>query len=354
MAHSLASFYRGKRVLVTGHTGFQGGWLVAWLKLLGAQVCGYGLPPATRPNFFDATVLDRGITSIFADTGDRNALATAFSEHQPEIVMHCATQTDTESASQDPAEIFETNVMGTVYLLEEVRQTGSVRALVIASGGDACKQTGWFWDSHEQGTCDRSEPISSSFGAAELATSAYVGSFLARTKTGVAIARTARLIGGGDWAEGRLVPDIVRRIGSQESILVHDGPATFWQHVLDAGRAYLLLGDKLYADGPTQSGAWDFTPLQSDCTAPGDLAKKFIEQWGEGNAQIELCKANSALKASPRLNTRTSRVPLGCTPTLSLEEAIAWTAEWYRSYYSDPHSACRVTEQQIERFMRLK
>src|SRR5215472_6133042 len=158
MAHTLASFYRGKRVLVSGHTGFQGGWLVAWLKLLGAQVCGYGLPPATRPNFFDATLLDRGITSIFADTGDRNALATAFSEHQPEIVMHCATQTDTESAPQDPVQIFDTNVMGTVHLLEEVRQTGSVRALVIGSLGDACQKIGWRRGSHGEGPSDAAEP----------------------------------------------------------------------------------------------------------------------------------------------------------------------------------------------------
>src|SRR5262249_32590286 len=189
-----ASFYRGKRVLVTGHTGFRGGWLVAWLKLLGAQVCGYGLPPATRPNFFDATVLDRGITSIFGDIRDRNALATAFSELQPEIVMHCATQTDRESARRDPVQMFDTNVMGTVHLLEEVRQTGSVRALVIASLGGACQETGCFWGSPEEGSFDASEPISSSFGAAELATSAYVGSFLAKTKTGVAIGRTASLI----------------------------------------------------------------------------------------------------------------------------------------------------------------
>ena len=154
MTHTLASFYRGKRVLVSGHTGFQGGWLVAWLKLLGAQVCGYGLPPATRPNFFDATILDRGITSIFADIRDRNALATAFSELQPEIVIHCAAHT--RSTRCDPVQTFATNVMGTVHVLEEVRQTESARAVVITSRREACEATGWFWGSREQNICGAS------------------------------------------------------------------------------------------------------------------------------------------------------------------------------------------------------
>src|SRR5262249_2028840 len=159
-----------------------------WLKLLGAQVCGYGLPPTTRPNFFDATILDRGITSIFADIRDRNALATAFSELQPEIVIHCARKGDTETARGDPGQPFATNVMGTVPVLEEVRQTGSVRAVVITSPGEAGLETGWFRGSREGNTFGPSEPISPSFGAAELAAFAYIGSFFTKTKTGVAIA----------------------------------------------------------------------------------------------------------------------------------------------------------------------
>jgi CDP-glucose 4,6-dehydratase len=354
MAHPLASFYRGKRVLVTGHTGFQGGWLVAWLKLVGAQVFGYGLPPATRPNFFDATVLDRGITSIFADIRDRNALATAFSELQPEIAIHCAAQTSSESAGRDPVQAFATNVMGTVHILEEVRQTGSVRALVITWRVDACDETAWSRDSRGTDSFGASESISSSFGAAALATSAYVGTFFAKAKTGVAIARTANLIGGGDWAEGRVVPDIVRSIGSDQSIAVNNGRATAWQHVLEAARAYLLLGKKLYEEGPAQSGAWNFAPAASDNMAPGELAKRFVEHWGDGKVQIELRNDTSAAKASPRVNTSNSQAKLGWTPALPLEEAIVWTVEWYRSYYADPHSACRLTEEQIERFMRLK
>lgn len=334
MSH-LASFYRGKRVLVTGHTGFRGGWLVAWLKILGAQVCGYGLPPATRPNFFDATVLDRGITSIFADIRDRNALATAFSELQPEIVFHCAAHPEAHF-DRDPVQTFVTNVLGTVHVLDEVRQTGSVRSLVIASRHASC------------------ELPSSSFAAAELAASAYVESFFAKTKTGVAITRTPGLIGGGDWADGRLLPGIVRSIASDESVAVSDGPAVAWQHVLDGTRAYLLWGKKLHEVGSAQSGTWNFAPAESENSSPAELAKRFVGRWGDANIQIELQNGAFAANSSPRVNTTTPPANFGWLPALRLEEAIAWTVEWYRSYYADPNSSCRVTAEQIERFMQLK
>ncbi len=145
MPHPFVDFYRGKRVLVTGHTGFTGGWLVAWLKLLGAKVFGYGLPPATRPNLFDANLLDRGITSMFGDVRDRNALANAFAEFQPEIVIHYAAQSLEQRSQRDPVETFATNVMGTVHVLEEARLTSSVRALVVVSGDQCYENRDWFW-----------------------------------------------------------------------------------------------------------------------------------------------------------------------------------------------------------------
>src|SRR4051794_32837538 len=139
MSHSFPDFYRGKRVLVTGHTGFEGGWTAAWLKQMGAQVCGFGLPPATRPNFFDATILDRGMTSVFGDVRDRNALASTFTEIQPEIVIHCAARTSQQSSLREPVDTFSINVMGTVHILEEARLTHSVRAIVLMNT-DACEE----------------------------------------------------------------------------------------------------------------------------------------------------------------------------------------------------------------------
>jgi CDP-glucose 4,6-dehydratase len=352
MLQTLPAFYRGKRVLVTGHTGFQGGWLVSGLKLLGAQVCGYGLPPSTRPNFFDATVLDRGITSIFADIRDRNALATAFAEFQPEIVMHCATQTNLESALEDPVQTFAANAMGTVHVLEEVRQTGSVRTLVMSSRVQAYKNRGWFWGNCKRNHFSASEPVSSSFACGEFAACAYIESFLPETKTAVAVARVPNLIGGGDWAMGRLIPELVRKITSHESIVVKAAPPACWLHVLDAAGAYLLLGERLY-EGHQLSGAWNFGPSESDAMNPGDLAKGFARDWGEGEAQIELTEASELYSAS-YFKTIASRRDLGWSPILGIEESISWTAAWYRSYYHDPNSACRVTEEQISRYIDMQ
>jgi len=352
MAHSLADFYRRRRVLVTGHTGFQGGWLVAWLKVMGAQICGLGLPPSTRPNFFDANLLDRGITSFFADIRDRNALANAFADFQPEIVIHCAAQTNLESAHRDPVQTFATNVMGTIHVLEEARQTGSVRALMIATRAEKYADRGWFWGYDKEDTLDSSEPCSSSFAGAELATSAYIESFFTTSKTAVATARTEGLIGGGDWAEGRVIPDVVRGIISGEKIVLHDSPAAGWLHALDAAGAYLLLSKKLHEEGQAHSGAWNFAGAESEMMTSQQLAETFAKHWG-GEIQVELANDGSSEKPAARLNTDRSQTQLGWAPALPMEDAIAWTAEWYRSYYSDPASAWRVTDDQISRYMRL-
>ena len=350
MAKSLAAFYRGKRVLVTGHTGFQGGWLVSWLKLLGAQVCGFGLPPASRPNFFDATVVDRGITSIFADIRDRNALATAFTEFQPEIVFHCAAQARLESAVQDPVQTFAANTLGTVHVLDEIRQTRSVRAAVMTSHVEPYQGRGWFWGDSKQSLFDASGPVSSSFACAELAVSAHIESFSSKTRTAVAVARIPNLIGGGDWAEGRLIPELIRKITSDEPILITTSGVAPWLHVIEVARAYLLLGERLFDGQP--SGAWHFGPPESDTMDAGDLVRSFVEQWGEPGIQIE---SEASSDVHPLLSLDTSAVrALGWSPLLLIEEAIRWAVEWYRSYYSQPDSACRMTEEQINRYMRMQ
>jgi CDP-glucose 4,6-dehydratase len=359
MAHPLAAFYNRKRVLVTGHTGFQGGWLVAWLKLLGAQICGFGLPPSTRPNFFDANILDRGISSIFADIRDRNALAHAFGEFQPEIVIHCAAQTNLESAHRDPVQTFATNAMGTVHVLEEARQTGSVRALVIATHPEKYGDVGWFWGHSKDDVFDASDTSSASFACAEIATSAYIESFFTKSKTAVATARCAKLIGGGDWAEGRLIPGIVRAINSSGEIVLDNSPAAAWLHVLDGARAYLLLGQKLYQDCQACSGAWNFAVAESDMMSAQQLVAAFVKHWGDPELNVESQSESSkkkprSAKPAHRLDTSKSQTQLGWTPALPIKDAIAWTAEWYRNYYSDPASAWRVTDDQIGRYMRRK
>jgi len=355
MPHPFADFYRGKRVFVTGHTGFTGGWLVAWLKLLGAKVFGYGLPPATRPNLFDANLLDRGITSMFGDVRDRNALANAFAEFQPEIVIHYAAQSLEQRSQRDPVETFATNVMGTVHVLEEARLTSSVRALVVVSGDQCYENRDWFWGYREEDALGGQDPCSSSQACAELVTSAYIQSFFQGTKTAVATARVGNVIGGGDWAQDRLIPDIVRGITAGQRVVIRDGSAVLpLFHVLEAVRAHLLLALRLFESGLKYSGPWNFGPRDEDEISVRKFAESFTHHWGQGEGELILHPEDSdAPQPRPlRLNTTKAQTQLGWTPVLALDEAIAWTVEWYRAFYADPASAWRTTENQIQQFMR--
>lgn len=354
MPHPLADFYQGKRVLVSGHTGFAGGWLTAWLKLLGAKVCGYGPPPSTRPNFFDATLLDRGMTSIFADLRNREALANAFAEFQPEMVIHYAAQVSPQRAQIDPVEAFATNVMGTVHILEESRHLDSVRAVVVANTDQCYANHTWFRGHREDDALGGQDAYSSSAACAELAVSAYNGQFFHHTKTAVATARTGNAIGGGDWTDGELVPEIVRAITSATPILVrHPSTAMMWQHVLEPVRAHLLLAQQLYEQGQEFSGAWNFASQEENPITPQRLAENFVEHWETGGLTFEA--AENAPHAAPvfRLNAHKAQTHLGWRPTLPLEEAIAWTVEWYKAFYSEPASSWRVTEDQIQRYVRI-
>jgi len=351
MSHPLADFYRGKRVLVTGHTGFEGGWAVAWLKVLGAQVCGYSLPPATRPNFFDATILDRGMTSIFGDIRDRNSLANTFTELQPEIVIHCAGQTSPKSSLREPVDAFSTIVMGTVHILEEARLTPSVRAVVLVSSGSC--------DGHEAQSLRDTDGDGgrdlrrASLASAELARSAFNKSYFQKSGTSVATAQTANAIGGGDWREGRIVPDLVRGITSGKAVAVStekDCELKIW-HVLEPVRACLLLAMNLFECGQESVGVWDFAPSDQGRVSPSQLAEKFVKLWnGDASAvRKNSSKPSLALKSSPNETHK----ELGWSPVLSPDEALAWTVEWYRGFCSDPSSTLRTTENQLEEYMRL-
>jgi len=348
MSHSFADFYRGKRVLVTGHTGFEGGWTAAWLKLMGAQVCGYGLPPATRPNFFDATILDRGMTSVFGDIRDRNSLASTFTEIQPEIVIHCAARTNPHSSLREPVDVFSTNVMGTVHILEEARLTHSVRAIVLMNT-DWCRE-------HEVRPARESDEIgpnqllSASMASAELARSAFNTAFFRRAGTAVATARTADAIGGGDWREGRIVPDLVRGILSGQAVRPSkekEGKLRIW-HVLEPVRACLLLAKNLFERGQKSTGVLDFAPGGGRISAP-EFSEKFAALWNAADAgQISSSKP-PASKSSPEKR----QSELGWSPLLSPDQALAWTVEWYRGFCSDASSTLKTTHDQIERYMRI-
>lgn len=347
MPHSFADFYRGKRVLVIGHTGFEGGWTTAWLKLMGAQVCGYGLPPATRPNFFDATILDRGMTSVFGDIRDRNSLANTFTEIQPEVVIHCAARTSPQSCLREPVDVFSINVMGTVHILEEARLTRSVRAIVLMNT-DSCSERK-LRATREADEIGLNLLLSASADSAELARLAFTKTFFQNTETAVATARTASAIGGGDWREGRFVPEMLRAIlsgrpspASQEK----EHKLRVW-HVLEPVRACLLLAKKLFERGQKSAGVWDFAPSRDRISAIA-LSEKFDALWNRAEA------AQSSSSKTRDLTPNPEKTDVeGWSTLLSSDEALAWTVEWYGRYYSDQASTLKTTQDQIERYSAL-
>jgi CDP-glucose 4,6-dehydratase len=348
MSHSFADFYRGKRVLVTGHTGFEGGWTAAWLKFMGAQVCGFGLPPATRPNFFDATILDRGMTSVFGDIRDRNSLASTFTEIQPEIVIHSAARTSPQSCLREPVDAFSINVMGTVHILEEARLTHSVRAIVLMNP-DSCSEHDMRSGS-ESGEGGPNQLRSASVASAELARSAFSKTFFQKIGPAVATARTARAIGGGDWRQGRIVPDLVRATMSSQPIpasLEKERKLRIW-HVLEPVRGCLLLAKNLFERGQKSAGVWDFAPGRERIAA-SEFIEKFSAFWNAPDDR----QTNSSAALASNSNSENTVVGPGWSPLLSAEQALAWTVGWYRGFCSDPASSLKTTHDQIEQYMLL-
>lgn len=333
MPPTFYDFYRGKRVLVTGHTSFSGGWLVAWLKLLGAQVCGYGLPPLSRPNFFDATALEQGVSSRFGDIRDRDALANVFADFQPEIVIHLLAP-DTLRSS-DPVEIFSTAVTGTVHVLEEARLTGSAHASVIAST--------------ESASADRTSNqfLRGSYTAAESAAQTYLDSYFRNSAPAIAFVRTPALIGGGDFIGAALVRELVRSITSGTPIALELEEDISCTHVLDAARSYLWLAERLCQSKLEFAGSWR---LPSQAKVRGDeFLAKFCSASGAKIPEIEW----RARSAEPAKDANTGReIPF--KPALSPDESIRWSAEWYRDFYENPATARDVTNAQIVCYSKLQ
>jgi CDP-glucose 4,6-dehydratase len=249
------TFWSGKTVLVTGHTGFKGSWLSLWLQSMGAKVVGFALAPPTQPSLFVTANVAYGMTSIEGDIRDYAAVLAVFKQHRPEIVIHMAAQALVRYSYVNPVETYATNVMGTVHLFEAARQTGGVRAIVNVTSDKCYENREWVWGYRENEPMGGYDPYSSSKGCAELVTSAYRDSFFnprdyALHGVAVASARAGNVIGGGDWAEGRLIPDIMRAITSGESVRIRNPHAIRpWQHVLEPLSGYLLLAQKLYQDG---------------------------------------------------------------------------------------------------------
>jgi CDP-glucose 4,6-dehydratase len=352
-----AGFWKGKRVLVTGHTGFKGSWLVVWLRCLGAEVIGYSLAPPTQPSLFkDAQVAD-GIISIHGDVCDLPGLKAAIFEHAPEIVIHMAAQSLVRLSYKDPVETFTTNVMGTVNVLEAVRCVPEIRVLLNVTTDKCYENKEWLWGYREHDPLGGHDPYSSSKGCAELVTSAYRRSFFEADAdawgTSVATVRAGNVIGGGDWATDRLVPDIMRAIMAKRPVLIRN-PAAIrpWQHVLEPLNGYLTLIEHMWENGHIYTGSWNFGPHDGDAKPVSWVVGRLTECWGDG-ARWELDQSDNPHEAYYlKLDCTKSKCLLTWMPQLNLSLALEWVAEWFKGYESGAGARC-ITENQIARFMDL-
>ena len=345
-------FWAGKAVLLTGHTGFKGSWLSLWLQSAGAKVIGYALQPPTSPSLFDAANVAEGMTSIEGDVRDFAALSRVFEKYRPEIVIHMAAQALVRRSYTNPIETYSTNVMGTVHLLEAARLSGSVRAIVNVTSDKCYENREWVWGYRENEPMGGYDPYSSSKGCAELVASAYRTSFFNpenHAKPGVALAsvRAGNVIGGGDWAEDRLIPDIMRAIVQGKPVNIRNPHAIRpWQHVLEPLSGYLALAQKLHENGAAFGEGWNFGPNDEDAKPVSWIVEHLTKAWGEGASWV-LDGGNHPHEAHYlKLDCSKAKARLDWHPRWHLEEALAAIVDWHRAHQAGKNMR-EVTLRQI-------
>ncbi|MEY2439046.1 MAG: CDP-glucose 4,6-dehydratase [Verrucomicrobiota bacterium] len=352
-------FWSGKSVFVTGHSGFKGSWLSLWLQLLGARTTGFSLVPPTKPNLFDLCDVASGMKSLVGDVRDQGALTKALREASPEIVIHLAAQPIVREAYADPVTTFAINVLGTVHLLEAVRSTPGVKAVVIITSDKCYENREWFWSYREKSMLGGEDPYSSSKACAEIATSAFRKSFFNPERfsehgVAVATARAGNVIGGGDWAKDRLVPDVMRSLLENRSIVIRNPHATRpWQHVLEPLNGYLTLAEALYEDGPRCVGAWNFGPSESNDKTVGWIAENLYAMWGTRFQWERDQKPNPHENTYLKLDSSKARSLLNWTTKLDLNATLSSIVTWNQSYQAEANMR-EVTERQILEFMKME
>lgn len=345
----MSGFWSGRRVLVTGHTGFKGSWLCLWLSQLGADVVGYSDGVPSRPALFEAAAVERSVDSLVGDVRDREHLGRVVAEHRPEVVMHLAAQPLVRRSYVEPALTYETNVIGTVNLLEAIRAIESVRVVVVVTTDKVYEQV----ESKRHPEGDRlggHDPYSSSKACAELVTSAYRSSYFEHGAA-VATARAGNVIGGGDWGADRLLPDIVDALRQRRPLeLRYPQAVRPWQHVLNPLDGYLVLAERLW-DDRAAAAAWNFGPAVEDARPVEWVARRAAEHWG-GKLEIRAPATPQPPEApSLELDASRARASLGWQPRWDLDEGLAATVDWYRRFDAGEPARDLVLEQ-IDTFSR--
>lgn len=345
-----AEFWRERRVLVTGHTGFKGAWLCLWLQLMGATVTGYALAPATHPNLFTSARVGRGMRSVQGDVRALDRVVETVREAAPEVVFHLAAQPIVRHSYEDPVGTFSTNILGTVHLLDAVRRAGGVRSMVVVTSDKCYENREWLWSYREKSALGGRDPYSASKAAAELVTRAYRASYFDERPgaTRIATARAGNVVGGGDWAEDRLVPDTVRALEAGQPVeLRYPGAIRPWQHVLDPLSGYLRLAELLHRDeGATFAGAWNFAPHEEDARSVGWLAEQLQRAWGVEPAWQPQKGPRHHEHIFLKLDATKARVELDWQSRLRIDQTVEWTVDWYRRF-AQGEDAGELTAAQI-------
>lgn len=343
------SFFRNKRILVTGHTGFKGSWLCWLLLLAGADVTGYALDPPTTPNFFDQTGLSKKIRSITGDVRDQSMLCNVVTCTKPEVVFHLAAQPLVRYSYEHPLETYQTNLMGTVHLLEAIRQSETVRTVVIVTTDKVYENQELNWGYRETDHLGGSDPYASSKACAELAAAAYNQSFLQAADIRIATARAGNVIGGGDYAADRILPDCIRFAKKNKPIpLRHPNAIRPWQYVIEPLFGYLLLAQHLEEiPSPTLNSAFNFGPNDSDTITVGTLVSLFCNVWGKGSSWTDVGNQKEPHETlCLKLNHEKAQALLNWHPRLSVSQAVKWTVEWERA-----EDKVQATIAQIRRYL---
>ena len=331
-------FWKGKRVFLTGHTGFKGGWLSLWLQSLGAEVFGFALEPHTSPNLFETAKVGKEMHSIIGDIRNLESVQYALAGAQPEIVFHMAAQPLVRYSYVAPVATYATNVMGTVHLLEAVRQVQGIKAVVMVTSDKCYENREWVWGYRENEAMGGYDPYSNSKGCSELVISAYRSSFFNASsgKHDVAIAsgRAGNVIGGGDWAQDRLIPDIVRAVENRSEVVIRSPHAIRpWQHVLEPLSGYLCLAERLYAEGKAFAEGWNFGPRDHDTQPVAWVVKRLTEIWGDGAGyRIDPSAANLHEAHYLKLDCSKAHIRLRWQPRWDLTIALQKVVEWYKAH----------------------
>lgn len=349
-------FWKDKNVLLTGHTGFKGSWLSLWLQRMGANLTGLALDPPTQPSLFETAQVAKGMTSEIGDIRDRAFVNDVFKRCQPEIVIHMAAQSLVLHSYDFPVETYETNVMGTVHILEACRQSDSVRAAVMVTSDKCYENKEWFWGYRENERMGGHDPYSNSKGCSELVTSAYRQSYFhgSSNKTGIASVRAGNVIGGGDWAADRLIPDFMKSILQGKPVVIRSPKSIRpWQHVLEPLSGYLTLAEKLWHDRTGFDEGWNFGPYESDAKEVQWIVKCIAELWGKG-AEWRLDDKQHPHEANYlKLDCTKARTLLGWQPRLGLSTTLEWIVQWYQ-HFRDDSDMREVTLQEIARYEKLE